>query len=117
VFILNTFPNYVRAMKNVAESYVKIIPRWRCLIKNEHEKAGKHRSVLKENKVIKLLLDDSWFTSTNEKKQNKRQVLVLRTFTRSSWIFLHITLQHLKSAFWACSIILFLFFEEKKPDR
>jgi len=27
VFIPNTFPNYVRAMKNVAESYVKIIPR------------------------------------------------------------------------------------------
>ena len=38
--------------------------------------AGKHRSVLKENKIIKPLLDDLWFTSTNEKKQNKRQVLI-----------------------------------------
>ena len=26
VFIPNTFPNYVHAMKNVAESYVKIVP-------------------------------------------------------------------------------------------
>jgi len=46
--------------------------------------AGKYRSVLKENKIIKILLDDSWFTSTDEKNQNKRQILILRTFTRSS---------------------------------
>ena len=29
--------------------------------------AGKHRSMLKENEIIKLLLDDSWFISTNKK--------------------------------------------------
>ena len=33
--------------------------------------AGKHRSVLKENKIIKPLLDDLWFTSTNEKTKIK----------------------------------------------
>jgi len=55
--------------------------------------AGKYRSVLKENKIIKILLDDSWFTSTDEKNQNKRQILILRTFTRSSWIFLHVILK------------------------
>ena len=34
---------------------------------------GKYRSVLKENKIIKLLLDDLWFTNTSEKKkQNER---------------------------------------------